>query len=44
VNAALPSVQEIAAAVAAAVDHDLDTAAVEDALRRVLGGVDDAGE
>jgi hypothetical protein len=42
VKAALPSVQEIAAAVASAVDHDLDTAAVEEALRRVLGGVDDA--
>lgn len=47
VRAALPTVEEMAAAVAAAVDHDLDTAAVEEALRNVLGGVDEttgAGE
>jgi hypothetical protein len=37
---ALPSVEELAAAVAAAVDHDLDTAAVAEALREVLGSVD----
>jgi len=41
VRQAMPSVEEIAAAVAAAVDHDLDTAAVEEALRNVLGGVDE---
>lgn len=42
VKRALPDVSELAAAVAEAVDHDLDTAAVEEALRRVLGGVDEA--
>jgi len=41
VRQAMPSVEEIATAVAAAVDHDLDTAAVEEALRTVLGGVDE---
>jgi peptidoglycan hydrolase-like protein with peptidoglycan-binding domain len=40
VRAALPSVSDLAMAVAAAVDHELDTAAVEAALREVLGGVD----
>jgi len=44
VKAALPSVEELAAAVAAAVDHDLDTAAVAAALREVLGGIDEVGE
>lgn len=45
VRQAMPSVEQIAAAVAAAVDHDLDTAAVVAALREVLGGVDNgAGE
>lgn len=38
---AMPSPEELAAAVAAAVDHDLDTAAVTAALREVLGGVDE---
>jgi hypothetical protein len=41
VRQAMPSVEELAGAVAAAVDHDLDTAAVEEALRNVLGGVDE---
>lgn len=37
---AMPDVAELAAAVAAAVDHELDTAAVEQALRAVLGSLD----
>jgi peptidoglycan hydrolase-like protein with peptidoglycan-binding domain len=44
VRQAVPSPEELAAAVAAAVDHDLDTEAVVAALREVLGGLDGAGE
>lgn len=40
VRQAIPSPEELAAAVAAAVDHDLDTAAVTEALREVLGSLD----
>jgi peptidoglycan hydrolase-like protein with peptidoglycan-binding domain len=40
VRQAIPSAEELATAVAAAVDHDLDTAAVAAALREVLGSVD----
>jgi len=40
VRQAIPSPEELATAVAAAVDHDLDTAAVAAALREVLGSVD----
>lgn len=41
VSAAMPDVAELAQAVADAVDHELDTAAVEAALRTVLGSVDE---
>jgi peptidoglycan hydrolase-like protein with peptidoglycan-binding domain len=44
VRQVVPSAEELADAVAAAVDHDLDTAAVVAALREVLGGLDGAGE
>jgi hypothetical protein len=44
VRQAMPTPEALAAAVAAAVDHDLDTAAVAEALREVLGSVDEAGE
>jgi peptidoglycan hydrolase-like protein with peptidoglycan-binding domain len=44
VRQATPPVEELAAAVAAAVDHDLDPAAVTEALRAVLGSLDGAGE
>lgn len=44
VRQAIPSAEELATAVAAAVDHDLDTAAVAAALREVLGGVDEVGQ
>lgn len=43
VRQAIPSPEELAAAVAAAVDHDLDVAAAAQALREVLGSVDEAG-
>jgi hypothetical protein len=43
VRAELPSVEELAAAVAAAVDHELDVAAAAQALREVLGSVDEPG-
>lgn len=40
VRQSVPSAEDLAAAVAAAVDHDLDTAAVTEALREVLGSLD----
>lgn len=40
IRQAMPSPEELAAAVAEAVDHDLDTAAVTEALRQVLGSLD----
>lgn len=43
VRQAIPSPESLAAAVAAAVDHDLDVAAAAEALRQVLGSLDGAG-
>lgn len=43
VRQAIPSPEALAAAVAAAVDHDLDVAAAAEALREVLGSLDGAG-
>lgn len=44
VRQAIPSAEELAAAVAAAVDHELDVAAAAQALREVLGSVDEPSE
>lgn len=44
VREAMPSPEELAAAVAAAVDHELDVAAAAAALREVLGSLDGPGE
>lgn len=43
VRQGVPSPEELAAAVAATVDHELDVAAAAAALRQVLGGLDSPG-